>query len=72
MKVSRSTVSASKTRNKKWPKSVTVGGAVVKVYRVDPKNAEPYFQIADYTRGKRTLRTITSESKALEEAQRIA
>ena len=62
----------NRAKLKKWPKDIQVGGARVKVYKVAPKNAKAYFQISDYSLGKRKLRTFASESKALAEAKRIA
>ena len=72
MKVSETASARPVKPRGKWPRSVRVGSVEVKIYRVSPKGVSPYFQIADYSHGARRLRSIASESKALEEARRLA
>ena len=66
------TAPARQNKNEKWPRSIRCGSVEVKVYKVSGSKTTPYFQVADYSRGKRRLRSFTKQTKALEEARRLA
>lgn len=54
-----------------WPKKIRLGSVTVKVYRVCIKGQTCY-QVADYSSGRRRLRTFTQEAAALEQARQLA
>jgi len=62
----------AQSRKKAPFRTARCGNVSVNIYRISPANKSPYFQVADYTQGKRRLRTFTKETKAFHEAQRIA
>ena len=61
-----------RTRKKSWPRKVNVGNASVTVYRRRRADGSPGFELADYTEGRRRLRSFPTAKKALAEADRIA
>jgi integrase len=54
------------------PELVKVGGTVVRLYTVCPRKAAPFYQIADYSNGRRKLRSFANPDAARREAERIA
>ncbi|MCX8156249.1 MAG: tyrosine-type recombinase/integrase, partial [Verrucomicrobiae bacterium] len=54
-----------------WPKEVSLGSVTVKIYRTTIQGAVIY-QVADYSTGKRRLRSFADETEAVEAAARLA
>lgn len=55
-----------------WPRGVKAGSIVVKIYRRERADGSDGFEVADYSNGKRRLRSCANEQAALVEAERIA
>lgn len=55
-----------------WPRGVQVGSVTVKVYKRTRSDGNDGFEIADYSTGKRSLRSAKNEQAAIDEASRIA
>ena len=60
----------AQSRTRKPHRTLRCGN--VNVYRITRSDRNPYYQVADYTLGERRLRTFSDETKAIEEAKRIA
>ncbi|MFN3408377.1 MAG: tyrosine-type recombinase/integrase [Limisphaerales bacterium] len=54
------------------PLVVKQGPVAVKIYFTRPEGKAPFWQVADYSTGRRVLRTFADKGEALAEAQRIA
>ena len=54
------------------PEKRPEGGITVTIYTVSPKNVPTFWQVADYTEGKRKLRSFGAHADAVKEADRIA
>lgn len=55
-----------------WPKRVAVGNVRVTIYRRIRADGSQGFELADYTSGRRKLRSFPDASSATKEAERIA
>lgn len=55
-----------------WPRTVAVGGTKVRVYRRKRSDGGHSYEVADYSTGKRKLRSFADPTEALETAGRIA
>src|ERR1051325_10329833 len=56
---------------KNRPEKVTVGNVTVKIYRREKAGYE-IFEVADYSRGSRRLRSYNDHDEAIAEAKKIA
>jgi integrase len=56
----------------KWPRIVSVGNATVKVYRRKRADDSHGYEVADYSTGKRRLRSFAKLDVAMREAERLA
>lgn len=72
MKASQTARKHPRLLNSKWPRVVTAGSVKVKIYRISPKEGTPFYQIADYSLGRRRLRSVASETSALDQARQLA
>ncbi len=61
-----------KATKEAWPRSVQVGGTVVKVYRRQRCDGAFSYEVADYSTGRRKLRSFSDSDKAMSEAIRLA
>jgi integrase len=62
----------NKTKKRdKWPKLVKVGNVAVKVYRRIRSNGSFGYEVADYTKGRRILRSFPTVKKAFDQADLI-
>ena len=62
----------TRTRKKGWPRKVTAGNASVTIYRRSRADGSRGFEVADYSHGRRRLRSFPTAEKALADAERIA
>src|SRR4051812_39892537 len=62
----------TKPKTKAEPLKVQVGSVTVKIYRTKSATGYESFQVADYSSGKRVLRTFADEAEARREAKVIA
>jgi integrase len=65
-------VKATKRHKKDWPRKVTVGGRIVKVYRRKTPQGNFAYMVANYATGKRRFDSYATEGEATEAALRLA
>ncbi|MDA7654092.1 hypothetical protein N8664_02785 [Verrucomicrobia bacterium] len=71
MKATQSARKHSRLRYSEWSRVVTRGTVKVKIYRICPKEGIPIYQIADYSLRLRNLRSVASQTSALDQARQL-